>query len=94
MVFAPPTVLAKLAAAFGEERFAGVRCVFTGTQPLTPALYRKTRGMFGPVVRITFGRTECVNPITVLEAADCEALLSAEMPAPAPVSAGRPRGWN
>ncbi len=77
-LFAPPTVLAKLAAAFGEERFAGVRCVFTGTQPLTPALYRKTRAMFGPVVRITFGKTECVNPITVLEAADCEALFSAE----------------
>lgn len=77
-VFAPPTALAKLAAAFGEERFSGVRCVFTGTQPLTPALYRKTRAMFGPVVRITFGKTECVNPITVLEAVDCEALFSVE----------------
>ena len=38
-VFAPPTVIAKLAAAFGDERFEGVRCVFTGTQPLGAALY-------------------------------------------------------
>ena len=65
-MFAPPTVLAKLAAAFGDEHFSGVRCVFTGTQPLTPSLYEKALAMFGPVLRITFGKTECVNPITVL----------------------------
>lgn len=87
-VFAPPTVLAKLAAALGDERFPGVRCVFTGTQPLTAALYKKTRTMFGPVVRITFGKTECINPITVLEAGDCDSLFSSEEP-----GAGTCVGW-
>ena len=77
-IFAPPTVLAKLAASLGDEHFAGVRCVFTGTQPLTPALYFKARAMFGPVVRITFGKTECINPITVLDADDSEALFSSQ----------------
>ena len=37
-LFAPPTVIAKLAGAFGTRRFTGVRCVFTGTQTLTPVL--------------------------------------------------------
>lgn len=65
-VFAPPTVLAKLTRAWPQRQVAGVRCVFTGTQPLTPGLYRQARHMFGPVVRITYGKTECINPITVL----------------------------
>jgi malonyl-CoA/methylmalonyl-CoA synthetase len=72
-IFAPPTVIAKLAAAFGSERFPGLRCVFTGTQPIGAALYAKARALFGPVVRITYGKTECFNPITVLEPADTEA---------------------
>ena len=33
-LFAPPTVINKLSGLFPEERFAGVRCVFTGTQTL------------------------------------------------------------
>jgi acyl-CoA synthetase (AMP-forming)/AMP-acid ligase II len=65
-LFAPPTVLAKLSAALGRERFDGVRCVFTGTQPLGATLYQKAHAMFGPVVRVTYGKTECVNPIAVL----------------------------
>ena len=65
-LFAPPTVMAKLAAAYGDARFHGVRCVFTGTAPLAPALYARIAAMFGPVVRITYGKSECVNPITVL----------------------------
>ncbi len=72
-LFAPPTVLAKLAAACGGERFDHVRCVFTGTQPLPAPLYAKARAMFGPVVRVTYGKSECFNPITVLEPADTEA---------------------
>ncbi|HSN32538.1 MAG TPA: AMP-binding protein, partial [Ideonella sp.] len=72
-LFAPPTVLAKLAVAVGDEQFAGVRCVFTGTQPLPAPLYAKARAMFGPVVRVTYGKSECFNPITVLEPADTEA---------------------
>ena len=74
-IFAPPTVIAKLAGAFGTRRFAGVRCVFTGTQTLTPALYRKAESMFGACVRITYGKTECTNPITVLDAQDTHILF-------------------
>ena len=66
-IFAPPTVLAKLTDAFGKRQFGGVRCIFTGTQPLATGLYRRVCTMFGPVVRITYGKTECVNPITWLE---------------------------
>jgi acyl-CoA synthetase (AMP-forming)/AMP-acid ligase II len=65
-IFAPPTVLAKLATLFAGQTFPHIRCVFTGTQPLTPALYRTAKSMFGPTVRITYGKSECVNPITVL----------------------------
>lgn len=81
-VFAPPTVLAKLAAAFGGQRFAGVRCVFTGTQPLTSSLYQKACNMFGAVVRVTFGKTECVNPITVLGAQACDRHFTLEETGP------------
>lgn len=97
-VFAPPTVLAKLAAAAGDPTgeaignatgeaaagtagdpiAAGVRCVFTGTQPLSAALYRKARALFGPVVRITYGKSECVNPITVLPPAEVDARLGGD----------------
>ncbi len=72
-LFAPPTVLAKLTAAFGATRFDGVRTIFTGTATLTPALYQKVRAMFGPVVRVTYGKSEIFNPITVLQPADCDA---------------------
>lgn len=72
-LFAPPTVLAKLAAALGDRRFEGVRCVFTGTQPLAANLYARANAMFGPVLRITYGKTECVNPITVLDPRETEA---------------------
>src|SRR6266851_5472647 len=71
-VFAPPTVLAKLAAAFPDRHFPGIRIVFCGTAPLTPSLYAKARALFGPVVRITYGKSEVVNPIAVLPPAACE----------------------
>jgi len=77
-VFAPPTVINKLADLFPEDRFAGVRCVFTGTQTLTEATYRRAERTFGPVVRITYGKTECVNPITVLPPADTAAVYAGE----------------
>jgi len=77
-VFAPPTVLAKIAAACGNERFSGVRCVFTGTAPLTAALYEKACAIFGPVVRVTFGKTECINPITTLGPDDTHAHFTLE----------------
>ena len=65
-VFAPPTVLARITAGFEGQCFGGVRCIFTGTQPLTESLYRRAQAMFGPVVRVTYGKSECINPITVL----------------------------
>lgn len=65
-IFAPPTVIAKLASLFEGQVFANIRCVFTGTQPMTAALYATAKAMFGPTVRITYGKSECVNPITVL----------------------------
>ena len=71
-VFAPPTVLAKLAGAFEGRRFPRVRLVFCGTSTLTPALYEKARAIFGPVVRVTYGKSEVVNPITVLPPDACD----------------------
>ena len=65
-VFAPPTVLAKLAGALEGEKIGGIRTIFCGTAPLLPALYAKARAIFGPVVRVTYGKSEIVNPITVL----------------------------
>src|SRR5262249_19215344 len=72
-VFAPPTVLAKLSAAFPDRHFPGVKLVFTGTAPLTPALYERARTLFGPVIRVTYGKSEIVNPIAVLSPAECDA---------------------
>ena len=87
-LFAPPTVMAKLVAAFGEQRFEGLRCVFTGTAPLTAALYARVAAMFGPVVRNTYGKTECVNPITVLAPEETHAHFTQE-----PVAPGSCLGW-
>jgi acyl-CoA synthetase (AMP-forming)/AMP-acid ligase II len=72
-VFAPPTVLAKLAGALEGERIGGIRTIFCGTAPLLPALYAKARAIFGPVLRITYGKSEIVNPITVLPPAATDA---------------------
>ncbi len=69
-LFAPPTVLAKITGALAPKHFPAVQCIFTGTQPLTPALYHRAHAMFGPKVRITFGKSECVNPITILDRQD------------------------
>jgi acyl-CoA synthetase (AMP-forming)/AMP-acid ligase II len=71
-VFAPPTVLAKLTAAFPDRHFPGIKIVFTGTAPLTPSLYGKACALFGPVIRITYGKSEIVNPIAVLPPSACD----------------------
>lgn len=71
-IFAPPTVLAKLAQAFEGRHFSGIDTVFCGTSTLTPALYDKARRLFGPVVRVTYGKSEIVNPITVLPPEACD----------------------
>jgi len=66
-IFAPPTVLAKILSLFPGRRFEGVRCIFTGTSTLSREVWRRAAEAFGPVVRITYGMSECFNPITVLE---------------------------
>jgi acyl-CoA synthetase (AMP-forming)/AMP-acid ligase II len=72
-VFAPPTVLAKLVSDLGPAPIRGVRTVFCGTATLQPALYRAAAALFGPVIRVTYGKSEMFNPICVLEAGDAEA---------------------
>jgi acyl-CoA synthetase (AMP-forming)/AMP-acid ligase II len=66
-VFAPPTVLAKLVAGTRHKRIDGIKCIFCGTATLQPALYRAATALFGPVIRVTYGKSEMFNPITVLE---------------------------
>jgi acyl-CoA synthetase (AMP-forming)/AMP-acid ligase II len=72
-IFAPPTVLAKLVDGTRHARVDGIKCIFCGTATLQPALYHAAASKFGPVVRVTYGKSEMYNPITVLgvdEAAD------------------------
>ena len=76
-LFAPPTVMAKIVGALGDERIDGLRCIFCGTAPLLPALYAKARAVFGPVVRVTYGKSEIVNPIAVLPPAALDAYYAA-----------------
>jgi len=66
-VFAPPTVLAKLVEGTRHTRIDGIRCIFCGTATLQPALYHAAAKLFGPVIRVTYGKSEMFNPITVLE---------------------------
>jgi acyl-CoA synthetase (AMP-forming)/AMP-acid ligase II len=72
-VFAPPTVLAKLVDSTHHKKIGGIKCVFCGTATLQPALYRKASALFGPVVRVTYGKSEMFNPITVLETHETDA---------------------
>jgi len=66
-VFAPPTVLGKLVAGTRHARIEGVKCIFCGTATLQPALYHAAVAKFSPVIRVTYGKSEMFNPITVLE---------------------------
>ena len=75
-VFAPPTVLAKILSLFPGRRFEGVRCIFTGTSTLSRALWERAAEAFGPVVRVTYGMSECFNPITVLEAPEVAEVMT------------------
>ncbi len=88
-MFAPPTVLAKIvAAAAGEivasasgeivasatgETLPGLRTIYTGTAVLSPGLYSRAKAIFGPVIRVTYGKTEVTNPICVLEPPELDA---------------------
>lgn len=73
-VFAPPTVLAKLADAAAAPEHAAetypLRTILTGTAPLSPTVYRKAVARFGEIIRVTYGKSEIFNPITVLDPAE------------------------
>ncbi|WP_198377102.1 class I adenylate-forming enzyme family protein [Neoroseomonas rubea] len=75
-IFAPPTVLAKLLSLYPGRRFEGVRVIFCGTATLTRDLWQRAADAFGPVVRVTYGMSECFNPITVLEPAEVQAAMA------------------
>ena len=77
-IFAPPTVLAKILSFTGGRTFPGIEAVYTGTAPLTGALYRAARTTFGPVVRVTYGMSELWNPITVLSPEETDAFYGGE----------------
>ncbi len=66
-LFAPPTVLTKLVQGTRHKRVEGIKCIFCGTATLQPGLYRAAAALFGPVIRVTYGKSEMFNPITVLE---------------------------
>jgi acyl-CoA synthetase (AMP-forming)/AMP-acid ligase II len=66
-------VLTKIVAAAGARRYPGLKTIFCGTAVLSPALYARAREIFGPVVRVTYGKSEVFNPIAVLEAAETDA---------------------
>lgn len=72
-MFAPPTVLAKLVAAADEEPLPGLHTIYCGTAVLSPGLYARARRVFGPVIRVTYGKTEVNNPICVLEPPELDA---------------------
>lgn len=72
-IFAPPTVLSKLAAPLRHTRVNSLRTIYTGTAPLAPELYRQVRDIFGPIVRVTYGMTEHFNPIAVMEPSETDA---------------------
>ncbi len=72
-MFAPPTVLAKIVAAADGMALPGLKTIYCGTAVLSPRLYARARAIFGPVIRVTYGKTEVVNPITVLEPPETDA---------------------
>lgn len=72
-IFAPPTPLARILSEYEGRSVPGIRAIFCGTAPLLPALYHRAKAVFGPVVRITYGKTEMINPITVLPPAATDA---------------------
>ncbi|MBV9517207.1 MAG: acyl--CoA ligase [Hyphomicrobiales bacterium] len=77
-MFAPPTVLAKIAAAAEGRRLSSLRTIFCGTAVLTPTLYSQAKAIFGPVIRVTYGKSEVFNPITVMEAEETDSWYAGE----------------
>ncbi|WP_454737241.1 class I adenylate-forming enzyme family protein [Cupriavidus necator] len=71
-IFAPPTVLRKLLDAAPSTALQ-VRVIFTGTQQLDAATYQRARALFGAVVRVTYGKSECINPICLMQPGQTDA---------------------
>ncbi|MCY1263868.1 amino acid adenylation domain protein [compost metagenome] len=78
-IFAPPTVLRKLLDATPSSA-SKVRVIFTGTQQLDTATYHRARNVFGPVVRVTYGKSECINPICLMQPGQTNATDSGSNP--------------
>jgi len=72
-MFAPPTVLAKIVAAAQGRRFPHLKTIYCGTAVLSPTLHARAKAIFGPVIRVTYGKSEVNNPITVLDPAETDA---------------------
>ena len=70
-MFAPPTVLAKITEAAASVPYVHLKprlqTILTGTAPLTPAVYRNAVKYFGNIIRVTYGKSEIFNPITILD---------------------------
>lgn len=79
-LFAPPTVMRKLLDA-APAHPVPARLVFTGTQQLDAATYARARALFGPVVRVTYGKSECINPVCFLQPTQTDAVYAGEVPA-------------
>ncbi len=75
-LFAPPSVLVKVAEALQGETFPHVRCIYTGTQPLPVGTYRKAVAIFGQRIRVTYGKSENLNPITILDPAEADVVFA------------------
>ncbi|WP_442594602.1 class I adenylate-forming enzyme family protein [Parapusillimonas sp. JC17] len=70
-IFAPPTLLNKLLDEAGPGPLHA-KTVFTGTQQLDARLYRRARDAFGPAIRVTYGKSECINPICYTQPEDTD----------------------
>lgn len=81
-IFASPTVLTRFVDEFAGRTFDHIRAIYTGTAPLSSELYHEVKAIFGPVVRLTYGKTEVVNPITVLTPEETDAFYTSPAAAP------------
>lgn len=64
-MFAPPSMVAMLAAEASGRAFPDLECVLVGGAPITDATAQAGRAAFGDVLHQVFGQTEAV-PLTVM----------------------------
>ena len=75
-LFGSPTVLAKLSQAFAGRKFGGLTSIFCGTAALAPGVYAAIKSIFGPVVFLTYGKTEAHSPLAQLPADETDRFYS------------------